>query len=88
MILGSSRKEQHELPADIEYRFDVRIEETLKMFLGLVFDMKTDGEVLLHSSPSLNRIYTQFNMTSCRVGSKTYKSVIVLNMTLPLVSSE
>lgn len=50
--------------------------------------MNTDGEVLLHSATAVNRILTQFKMTSFWAASITFPSGIVLTKTMKPVKYE
>ena len=80
IIVGSSDTAIQSTARQIGQEFEVRIEERVKKFLGIVIERGKTGEMRLHSAPTIARMVEKFNCANARPISTPMPAGTILSM--------
>lgn len=67
LIFGDQRDELQKLCVTRSKNFEIRIEETVNKFLGMLWEIRDNDAVI--QAPAVKRILKQFQMENCRAVS-------------------
>ena len=82
LFVGSDDNRISQTVQQLSESFEIRVEDRVEKFLGILVDCRDNGDVHLHSSPAVQRILRQFNFENCRPAATPLPAGTILSAEL------
>ena len=66
LFIGSHEDRIEQTVKQLQEHFQIRVEDKVENFLGILINCHMNGDVHLHSAPAIERVLRQFNFENCR----------------------